>query len=193
MSPGSDRNTGPVGGASAVFAARCTSRGRSARRCTSADHFTSGRAIGGRSAHRIGSVALKLLVVLAGGDEDRRARLLRVVEHAHGVAEAGRDVEVDHRELARRLRIAVRHADDGRLLQAEHVAQLVVDRERIHQRQFGGAGIAEHDVDAFLLEQLQEGALSGHGGQEFLSSVVALLDEDRHCERSEAIQPSLSV
>ena len=26
MSPGSDRNTGPVGGASAVFAARCTQR-----------------------------------------------------------------------------------------------------------------------------------------------------------------------
>ncbi len=112
---------------------------------------------------RLGGV--EFLVVLTGGDEDRRARLLRVVEHAHGVAEAGRDVEIDHRELAGRLRIAVRHADDGRLLQAEHVAQLVVDRERVHQRQFGGAGIAENDVDAFLLEQLQEGALSGHGGQ----------------------------
>ena len=52
--------TGPVGGASAVLAARCTSRGRSARRCTSDDHFTNGRAMVGRSAHRIGSVAVKL-------------------------------------------------------------------------------------------------------------------------------------
>ena len=30
----------------------------------------------------------EVLVVLAGGDEDRRAGLLRIVEHAHGVAEA---------------------------------------------------------------------------------------------------------
>ena len=168
MSPGSDRNTGPVGGASAVLAARCTSRGRSARRCTSVDHFTSGRAIVGRSAHRIGSVALKLWSCWPAVTRIGRARLLRVVEHAHGVAEAGRDVQVDHRELAGRLRVAVRHRHDGRLLQAEHVAQLVLGRERVHQRQFGGAGIAEHDLDAFLLEQLEEGALSGHDGQEVL-------------------------
>ncbi len=60
MSPGKDRKTGPVGGASAVLAARCTSRGRSAKRCTSADHLTSGRAMVGKSAHRMGSVAVKL-------------------------------------------------------------------------------------------------------------------------------------
>ena len=59
-SAGKDRKTGPVGGASAVFAARWTRRGRSSRRRTSADHFTNGRAIGGRSAHRIGSVTLKV-------------------------------------------------------------------------------------------------------------------------------------
>ena len=63
-------------------------------------------------------------------------------------------MQVDHRELAGGLRIAVGHADDGRLLQAEHVTQLVVDRERIHQRQFGGAGIAEDDFNALLLQQL---------------------------------------
>ena len=49
--------TGPVGGANAVLAARCTRRGRSARRCTSAAHLTNGRARVGRSADRIGSVA----------------------------------------------------------------------------------------------------------------------------------------
>ena len=58
---------------------------------------------------RLGGVEVE--VVLAGGDEDRAARLLRVVEHAHGVAEPGRDVQVDDRELAGRLRIAVGHAD----------------------------------------------------------------------------------
>ena len=58
MSPGSDRNTGPVGGASAVLAARCTSRGRSATRPTSSAHLTNGRASRGRSAERIGSVTM---------------------------------------------------------------------------------------------------------------------------------------
>ena len=111
---------------------------------------------------RLGGVEIE--VVLAGGDEDRAPRLLRVVEHAHGVAEPGRDVQVDDREPAGRLRIAVGHADDDRLLQGEHVAQVVLGRERVHQRQFGGARIAEDDVDALLLEQLQEGTLSGHEG-----------------------------
>ncbi len=119
-----------------------------------------------RPQDRLGGV--EALLVLAGGDENRRARLLRVVEHAHGVAQAGRDVQVDHCELARGLRVAVRHRHDRGLLQAEQIAQLVLGRERIHQRQFGGAGIAEHDLDAFLLEQVEEGALSGHDGQEVL-------------------------
>ncbi len=77
-------------------------------------------------------------------------------------------MEVDHRELARRLGIAVRHRHDGRLLQAEQVTQLVLGRERIHQRQLSGAGISEHDLDAFLLEQIEEGAFSGHDGQDVL-------------------------
>src|SRR5216684_3158546 len=118
---------------------------------------------------RLGGV--EALLVLAGGDQDRRARLLRVVEHAHGVAQAGRDVQIDHGELARGLRIAVRHRHDRRLLQAEQVAQLVLGRECVHQRQFGSAGIAEHDLDAFLLEQVEEGALSGHHGQTVLPSI----------------------
>ena len=45
---------------------------------------------------------------------------------------------------------------------------LILGRERIHQRQFGGAGVAEHDLDALLLEQIEEGALSGHDGQDDL-------------------------
>src|SRR5262249_37370665 len=82
-------------------------------------------------------------------------------------------MEIDHRELARRLGIAVRHRHDGRLLQAEQVTQLVLGRERIHQRQFGGAGISEHDLDAFLLEQVEEGALSGLYGQDVLPGLGA--------------------
>ena len=103
-------------------------------------------------------------VLLAGGHHDRRARHLRVVEHAHSVAEPGRDVEVQHRELAGGLRVAVRHRHQRRLLKAQDVADVVLDREGVHQRQLGGAGIAEHDVDALLLEQVEERALSGHDG-----------------------------
>ena len=108
--------------------------------------------------------------MLAGGDQDRAAGLLRVVEHAHGVAEAGRDVKIDDRELAGGLRVTVGHADHARFLQSEHVAQLVFDRERVHQRQFGGAGIAEQDLHAFLLEELEKGAFSTHCGQGSVSS-----------------------
>ena len=71
-------------------------------------------------------------------------------------------MQVAHRELAGGLRVAVGHRHDRGFLQAEQVADLVLGRERIHQRQFGGAGIAEHDLDAFLLEQLEKRALSGH-------------------------------
>jgi len=125
--------------------------------------------------------SVEALLVLAGGHENGRARFLRVVEHAHGVAQAGRDMEVDHRELARRLGVAVGHRHDGRLLQAEQITQLVLGRERIHQRQFGGAGISEHDVDAFLLEQIEEGALSGHDGQDVLPMLGVSTDAPRRC------------
>ena len=111
-----------------------------------------------RPENRLGGV--ETLLVLASGDENGRARLLRVVEHAHGVAETGRDMEIDHRELARGLRIAIRHRHDRGFLQAEQIPQLILGRERIHQRQFGGAGVAEHDFDALLLEQIEEGTLS---------------------------------
>jgi hypothetical protein len=107
-------------------------------------------------------------VLLAGGDKDRGAGLLGVVEHAHGVAEAGRDVEVEHGEPARGLRVAVGHRHQGGLLQAEHVTDVVLDCEGVHQRQFGGAGIAEHDLDPLLFEQVEERALSGHHGHNWL-------------------------
>ncbi len=55
-STGSEMNTGPVGCAIAVLTARRTARGRSSSRVISCDHFTYGRATGGRSDHRMGSV-----------------------------------------------------------------------------------------------------------------------------------------
>ena len=118
------------------------------------------RQVGGQ--HRLGDDVFQVL--LAGGDQHRRVRLHGVVEHAHGVAEPGRDVKVEHREFAGGLGIAVGHRHQRRLLEAQDVADVVLDREGVHQRQFGRARIAEHDPDAFLLEQIEEGAFSRHHG-----------------------------
>ena len=49
-SPGRLMNTGPVGGVSAILAARCMMRGRSSARVTSIAHFTSGWAMGTNGA-----------------------------------------------------------------------------------------------------------------------------------------------
>ncbi len=100
------------------------------------------------------------LVVLAGGEQERRARLHGVVEHAHGVAEPGRRVHVDGGELPAGLRVAVGHGDGDRLLERQDVADAGLARETVHQRQLRGAGIAEHDFDAFLLEDFEEGLLA---------------------------------
>ena len=64
--------------------------------------------------NRLGDV--EALIVLARGDENRGCGLLGVVEHAHGVAEAGRDMQVHGCKPARGLGIAVGHRHRGRLL-----------------------------------------------------------------------------
>ena len=102
------------------------------------------------------------LLVLAGRHQDRRARLLGVVEHTERIAEARRGVEVAHRELAGGLRVAVGHRHDRGFLQAEQITDLGLCRECIHQRQLGGAGIAEYELHALLLEELEKCFLSGH-------------------------------
>jgi hypothetical protein len=103
-------------------------------------------------------------VLLPGGHQDRRACHLRVIEHAHRVAEAGRDMQIEHGQLAGGLGVAVGHRHQRSLLQAEDVADVVFDREGIHQRQLSGAGVAEHDSNALLLQQVEEGAFTGHHG-----------------------------
>ena len=72
-------------------------------------------------------------------------------------------------DRVRRVALLLSNADvatDGKLHILGAMAQF--QRERIHERQFRGAGIAEHDLDAFLLEQVKESALSGHHGQSIL-------------------------
>ena len=106
---------------------------------------------------RLGDV--EALVVLPRRHEQRRARLLGVVEHAHGVPEARGHVHVDDAELPGGLRVAVGHRDDGRLLEPEHVAERRLLGEGVHERQLRRPRIAEQVLDALLLQDLQERAL----------------------------------
>ena len=124
MSPGSEMNTGPVGGVMATLAARRTMRGRSSRRVTSTAHFTSG---GGDRHQRVVEQRLGqavALLLLPGGQDHRRARELGIEQRAHGVAEPRRHVHVAGDELAAGARVAVGHGHHDRLLQAQHVAEV---------------------------------------------------------------------
>ena len=63
--------------------------------------------------------------LLPGRDEQRRLVCLRVEQRADAVADARRGVEVDVGDGAARLRVAVGHADRDRLLEPEHVAEIL--------------------------------------------------------------------
>ena len=100
--------------------------------------------------------------MLTGCDQQRRARLVGVVQHAHRVAETGRDVDVHGAEAAARLCVAVRHRDGDRFLQREHVADVGLAREPIHEGKLRGAGVAEHHGHAFLPENVEERLFAGY-------------------------------
>ena len=117
MSPGSEMNTGPVGGVMATLAARRTMRGRSSSRVTSTAHFTSGAAIGTSGIVQQGLGEAVALLLLAGGQDHRRAGELGIEQRAHGVAEPGRHMHVAGDELAAGARVAVGHRHHQRLLQ----------------------------------------------------------------------------
>ena len=78
-------------------------------------------------------------------------------KRTHGVAEPGRDVHVAGGQAVGSARVAVGHGNDDRLLQTEHVAQLGMLAERFHDRQLGGAGVAEQVLDALVAEQAEKG------------------------------------
>src|SRR6516162_8300761 len=70
-------------------------------------------------------------------------------------------MQIDKAGVTRGLRVAVGHADHARLLQAQHIVDIVgpVGEER----QFGRAGIAEHLFDAESAQQVEGGLLDGGG------------------------------
>ena len=153
---GSEANTGPPGGLSASWKARRRIVPSSSAVRTSWPHFTAPPASSTSGPDRSGSVDDVAVVLLPGGDDERRAVGPGVGEVADGVAEPGRRVEVEERRAAGGLGVAVGHADDGRLLEAEHVVEVVGVGEGVDQRQLGAARVAEHVGDALGAQHLEQ-------------------------------------
>ena len=122
-SSGIDRNTGPVGGVSAVCIARRMAEGISSTRCNFDGPFRPRPNDAQHVAPQDRLLELQPAVLLAGGEQQRRAGAKRVVEHPHRVAQAGADVDIHDAQLARGHRVAVGHRHHGHFLQAEDVLQ----------------------------------------------------------------------
>ena len=78
-------------------------------------------------------------------------------------------------------REAVGHRHHQRLLQAQHVGEVRMVLERMHDRQLGGAGIAEQMRDALVLQEGEKGGAAGDAVHEM--GPVALR-EDGLCAKS---------
>ena len=100
-------------------------------------------------------------VLLAGCHQHRRTGLGGVVQHAHGIPQARRGVQVAHGQLASGLGPAIGHAHHHHLVQAEHITQPIFDHEGIEQWQLGRAGVAEDDLDTLRMQDIEEQVLAG--------------------------------
>ncbi len=110
------------------------------------------------------------LFLLAGGQDHRRARELRVVERAHRVPKPGRDVDVAGDQSAGGAAKTVGDGNHQAFLHRHHVSQIGVIPQRMHDRQFGGAGIAEQMGNSLVLEQCKEGRAPSDAILHFVSS-----------------------
>ena len=102
-------------------------------------------------------------ILLARGHDHRRVVLERAVDHADGIAEAGRHVKVHESRLAARLGIEVRGTCRHALVQMHDVLDLRIVEQRVEQRALGGAGIAEDAIDAVIEQRLEEYLTTAHG------------------------------
>ena len=95
-------------------------------------------------------------VLLPGRDHHRRVGPERAEDHADGVAEARRDVQVHDACAPARLGVVARGPDGDDLVQREHVVDRRVADEAVDQRALGGAGVAEQMLDPVRQQALHE-------------------------------------
>ena len=152
----STRTPGPAG----ALAASANARRRIGAELAEAAHLVGPLArrrgeVGERAREqRVGDEVA--LVLLAGGHDERGAVGPGVGEVADGVAEPGRGVQVEERRPAGGLGVAVGHARRRRLLEGEHVVEVVDVGEGVDQRQLGRPGVAEDVADALGAQHLEQ-------------------------------------
>ena len=95
-------------------------------------------------------------ILLARGDDHRRARGACVRQVAEPVREPGDGVQIHEARAPGQPAVRVRHPHRGRLLEREHVLRLVAAHESVHERQLGRAGIPEHVPDALVGERFEQ-------------------------------------
>ena len=98
----------------------------------------------------------KAPVLPADQHQQRRARNTCSVKTTHAVAESGRHVQIDNAERARGARVTIGHRHGGNLGERDDVLELAAAFAQAHQRNFGGAGIAEDMADAVRFQRLQQ-------------------------------------
>ena len=141
MSPGSEMNTGPRRGRDLGGAAHDARQIFQPRHLDRPFHQRLRHLHKRAIEHRLRQAVALLL--LAGGQDQGRPRKACIVERAHRVAEAGRDMDVAGNELTRSAAETVGHGDDQAFLHCHHISEIGVVLQRVHDRQLGGAGIAE--------------------------------------------------
>ena len=102
------------------------------------------------------------LLLLAGGEDHRRARELCIEQRAHRIAKARRDMDVAGNQFSRGAGKTVGDRDHQALLHRHHIGEIGMVLQRMHDRQFGGAGIAEQMRDALVLQQRKKGRAPGN-------------------------------
>ena len=115
------------------------------------------------------------------GDADERDRIhQRVGEAGDRVGRAGAGGDEQHADLAGRARVAFGGVRGALLVAHQDVADLVLAEERVVDRQHRAAGIAEHVLDALVLQRLDDhfgaGHLLRHRGLSFVCRSASCLE-----------------
>ncbi len=94
-------------------------------------------------------------VLLPRGHHQRRTRPAGVEEADHAVGEPGGDVQADEGRAAGGPGVSVGHRDDGGFLNPEDVLEVGSRRDRLDERKFRRARVAEDPGHAFVAQHLQ--------------------------------------
>ena len=97
------------------------------------------------------------------GQHDERDRIHQRIDHpGHGIGRAGAGGDEHDARLAGRAGIALGHMDGALFVAHQDVTDRVLLENLVVDRQHGAAGIAEHHLDALILQGLHHHLRAGH-------------------------------